>query len=250
MADTSIKLSGTYDSIEAYNILEEMRTMETTIEGYKDDAETAATTAGNAATTAQGHANNASDYADNAQTYAGNASASADNAEASAANAYTSETNAATSATNAHNSEVAAASSETNAANSEDAAADSATAAAASAAEAAATLQNYLPLTGGNITGSLTVGSKDVERVNARGNGYIRFESGNLQICFGFASANNDGTDVTFPVPFISTPIIAISNAIATQRCWISNPSATSVTLKNGGTTKYNVYYIAIGTWK
>lgn len=97
--------------------------------------------------------------------------------------------------------------------------------------------------------GSATWNNKEVERVNAIGSGYIRYESG-LQICYGVELANSDGTLATFPMPFISTPTIAISNAIANQHCWISNPSTTSVTLKNGGSTAYNVYYIAVGAWK
>ena len=100
-----------------------------------------------------------------------------------------------------------------------------------------------------NSSGSATWNGKEVERVNASGTGYIRLESG-LQICWGSESANSDGTTATFPVAFINTPMVTVSNSLATQHCWISNPSTTDVILKNGGTTKYYVYYIAIGTWK
>jgi hypothetical protein len=148
MADTTIKLSGTYDSIEAYRILEEMREMSTDYEEIKEEAEAAVTTATAAATTAQGHANNASTYADNAQTYAGNANTSAGAAAGSASTASTAASNALSSETAAAESASAASTSETNAA-------ASATAAAASAAEAAATLDSYLPLSGGTMTGDI-----------------------------------------------------------------------------------------------
>lgn len=155
MADTTIKLSGTYDSIEAYRILEEMREMCADFEDIKTEAETAASTATAAVTTAQAAANNASTYATNAQTYAGNANTSAGEAAGYASNASTSATNAATSETNASNSASAAATSESNAATSETNASDSATAAAASAAEVEAALDDYIPLSGGTLTGAI-----------------------------------------------------------------------------------------------
>lgn len=130
MADTTIKLSGTYDSIEAYNILEEMREMSTDYEEIKEEAEAAASSATAAVTTAQTAANNASTYATNASTYADNANTSAGEAAGYASDASTAATNAASSETNAHNSEIAAAASESNASTSETNAAASAAAAA------------------------------------------------------------------------------------------------------------------------
>ena len=172
MTDTSIKLSGTYDSIEAYNILEEMREMSTDYEEIKEEAEAAASAATAAVTTAQTAANNASTYAGNAQTYAGNANTSAGEAAGYASNASTSATNAATSETNASNSasaaatsEANAATSETNAGNSATAASGSASAAAASAAEVEAALDDYLPLSGGTMTGAI---KSSVETILAR----------------------------------------------------------------------------------
>ena len=130
MADTTIKLSGTYDSIEAYNILEEMRNMSSDYEEIRTkaaEAVSAATAASAAATNAINTANTA---ANNAKTYAGNANTSAGEAAGYAANASTAATNAASSATNASNSAAAAATSESNAATSETNAAASAAAAA------------------------------------------------------------------------------------------------------------------------
>lgn len=130
MADTTIKLSGTYDSIEAYRILEEMRDMSEDYEDIKTEAEAAASAATAASTAATNAANAANTAVSNAQTYAGNANASASNAAEYASDASTSATNAASSETNAHNSELAAASSESNASTSETNAAASAAAAA------------------------------------------------------------------------------------------------------------------------
>ena len=130
MADTSVKLSGTYDSIEAYNIMVEMQNMSADYEEIRTEAAAAASAATAAVTTAQTAANSASTYAGNAQTYAGNANTSAGEAAGYASNASTAATNAASSETNAHNSELAAASSESNASTSETNAAASAAAAA------------------------------------------------------------------------------------------------------------------------
>ena len=139
MADTSVKLSGTYDSIEAYNILEEMRDMSSEYEEIKTEAEAAASAATAAVTTAQGYANSAGTYADNAQTYAGNANTSAGEAAGYASDAQTAATNAAASETNASNSASAAATSASNAEASE------------------AVVAGALPLSGGTMTGTLTL---------------------------------------------------------------------------------------------
>ena len=111
MADTSIKLSGTYDSIEAYNILEEMRDMSDDFDDARDEAVAAATNAQTYAGNASTSAINAATSEDNANIYAGNASAAATLAENYSTTASTAATNAGTSETNAHNSEVAAAAS-------------------------------------------------------------------------------------------------------------------------------------------
>ena len=130
MADTSVKLSGTYDSIEAYNIMVEMQNMSTDYETIRAEAAAAASAATAASAAATNAVNTANTAVANAQTYAGNANSSATEAAGYASNASTSATNAASSETNAHNSEVAAASSESNASTSETNAAASAAAAA------------------------------------------------------------------------------------------------------------------------
>ena len=110
MADTSVKLSGTYDSIEAYNIMVEMQNMSADYEEIRTEAAAAASAATAASTAATNAVNTANTAVSNAQTYAGNANSSASEAAGYAANASTSATNAATSETNASNSASAAAS--------------------------------------------------------------------------------------------------------------------------------------------
>ena len=150
MADTSIKLSGTYDSIEAYRILEEMQNMSTEYEAIKEEAEAASSAATAAVATANAAVTNATTAATNASTYA-------DNANTSAAAAAGSASTASTAADNALDSETAAASSASAASTSETNAAASETAAAASAAEAAATLSSKAPLNSPAFTGTPTV---------------------------------------------------------------------------------------------
>ena len=130
MADTTIKLSGTYDSIEAYNILEEMRNMGADYADIKTEAEEAATQATAAVATAQAAVTNATTASNNAQTYAGNANDSATAAAGSASSASTAATNALDSQTAAAGSASAAATSASEASVSETNAAASATAAA------------------------------------------------------------------------------------------------------------------------
>ena len=139
MADTSVKLSGTYDSIEAYNILEEMRNMSADYEEIRTEAAAAASAATAASTAATNAVNTANTAVANAQTYAGNANTAAGEAAGYASDASTSATNAASSETNASNSASAAATSAANAAASE------------------AVVAGALPLSGGTITGNLNV---------------------------------------------------------------------------------------------
>lgn len=134
MADTSIKLSGTYDSIEAYRILEEMRGMSEDYEDIKEEAEAASSAATAAVATANAAVTNATTAATNASTYADNANTSATAAAGSASTAATAADNALDSETAAASSASAASTSETNAAASETAAAASEAAAAAALA--------------------------------------------------------------------------------------------------------------------
>lgn len=137
MADTTIKLNGTYDSIEAYNILEEMRNMSSDYEEIRTEAAAAASAATAASTAAVNAVNTANTAVANAQTYAGNANTSAGEAARYASDASTSATNAASSETNASNSASAAATSAANAAASE------------------AVVSGALPLSGGTMTGDI-----------------------------------------------------------------------------------------------
>ena len=207
MADTSVKLSGTYDSIEAYNILEQMRDMSDDFDGARDEAVAAASTATAAVSTAQGYANSASTYAGNASTYADNASDSADDAAASAANASTSEGNASTSATNAHNSELAAAASESAAAGS----ADDAEAAAAAAALAITPTGSVLAFAGSTSPAGWLL---------CDGSAVSRTTYADLYAVIGDTYGNGDGS-TTFNLPDLADKFI--------------QGNATSGTVKSAG---------------
>ena len=115
---------------------------------------TAAETAAGNAATSETNAHNSEQAAKASETAA---ATSASAAKTSETNAASSETAAATSATNAATSETNASNSASAAATSESNASDSATAAAASAAEVEAALDDYLPLSGGTLTGDVDI---------------------------------------------------------------------------------------------
>lgn len=161
MADT-IKLSGTYDSIEAYNILTDIEALEVTIQGYKTDAETAATNAGTSETNAGTSATNAGTSESNASTYAGNALASANAAAGSANDALGSANAASASATLASQW---ASKTGGEVADGEYSAKYYAQAAASSASDAAASeavVNGALPLSGGTMTGGIAYSGVNV----------------------------------------------------------------------------------------
>lgn len=112
----------------------------------------------------------------------------------------------------------------------------------------------------GASSGTLQWNGKEIERVNASGTDYIRYESG-LQICWGEMSvpgtAVTDDT-ITFPQAFKS----GSSYQIGVSRSWaynwnedyyIKSYTATGFTWSTIGTVSSNSHgyrYIAIGLWK
>ena len=111
----------------------------------------------------------------------------------------------------------------------------------------------------GTPAGSLQWKNKEVERVNASGTDYIRYESG-LQICWGTVSARGSAYDgvVTYPVPFISNPNFQgtlgnLSNNPTNYTIQTKSATATgiSVGVGNGSTWSSGlVRWLAIGLWK
>ena len=247
MADTSVKLSGTYDSIEAYNILTEMQTLGTTIEEYKDDAEAAATTASGAVSTAQGYANAASGYADNASTYAGNASDSADDAAGYAANASTAATNAASSATDASNSAAAAATSETNAA-----------ASAASAAASEAVVNGALPLSGGTMTGALNTANNTWNNLgddaaigdhNVAGKMCVKTQISTATGIAFFDSSNTNVGQVEVNNAFDFNKAIKQNGIDLTPQTYSMKNTSSDVNVASGSVENLLSFSITKGTW-
>lgn len=112
----------------------------------------------------------------------------------------------------------------------------------------------------GSTNGTLTWNGKNVERVNASGTNYIRYESG-LQICWGEMSvpgtAVADDT-ITFPQAFKSSSSyqIGISRSWAynsSENYYIKSYTATGFTWSSAGTVSSNSHayrYVAIGYWK
>lgn len=120
---------------------------------------------------------------------------------------------------------------------------------------------NFLPLSGGNVTGDLFIAGNAVESINASGTDYIRYDSG-LQICWGnvTGSGTSAGAEVTFPVPFSSVPIVtATANSLTSSANHVSvqvgsvTKTSCSVSISVNATwTSASVAarYIAIGYWK
>lgn len=103
----------------------------------------------------------------------------------------------------------------------------------------------------GNANGSLTWNGKEVERVNASGTNYIRFESG-LQICWGYTTATTAGTTVTFPVAFANTNYSVVPQTGGSGlTAGFSSQTTTSVLIQSShASVQAAIEYICIGKWK
>ena len=153
-------------------------------------------------------------------------------------------------------------------------------------------VDNFFPLSGGTITGDITIdggaivgnpltltaddgnnsvnlvldpsgsatwNEKEVERVNASGTNYIRYESG-LQLCWdnAFGGATSSGVSVTYPVPFVGTPVINVTpGGVTSTTSQVSvqtdNAGPTGFVLKTSVGTAWSAYFcrwFAIGWWK
>lgn len=95
---------------------------------------------------------------------------------------------------------------------------------------------------------SFQAGYKEIERVNAFGTNYIRYENG-LQICWGSENITA-AKQFTFPVAFTSGGGVMVSSN-ANGYCWATGAGNTSFNFNcsNFG-TGINARYIAIGRWK
>lgn len=113
-------------------------------------------------------------------------------------------------------------------------------------------------------SGSATWNGKELERINAQGTNYIRYENG-IQICWGktsdLSSTNADvDTDITLPVAFkdsdycVSLMSYWLSGGWNNHTIMVSYKTTTSMKayLRNLNNTAYNFYFmwIAIGYWK
>lgn len=95
--------------------------------------------------------------------------------------------------------------------------------------------------------GSLTWDNKQLERVNAIGTNYIRYESG-LQICWGGIDTSTSGATVTFSVAFKDNSYEVVNSTNANAVSWQGSWTSTSIKLFRSTTGR--VYWIAIGFWK
>ena len=115
-------------------------------------------------------------------------------------------------------------------------------------------LASYLPLSGGNVTGSLTVQGKDVDAIDSKGTGYIRYANG-IQMCWGQVEGTTSDPTFTFPMPFNAVPSLSLTlNESISRATSVVAKTLTatnfSVSIYSNSHTSGTVLYIAIGTWK
>lgn len=111
----------------------------------------------------------------------------------------------------------------------------------------------------GNPNGSLTWNGKEVERVNAKGTKYIRYEDG-LQICWGEISVTggnaHSSATCTLPVSFGNTSyIITVGGAwvASTSECFRIESKATTkfiYSIVTPSSNNHAWFFIAVGWWK
>lgn len=113
---------------------------------------------------------------------------------------------------------------------------------------------NFLPLSGGNVTGSLSIAGNAVETVVASGSNYIRYDSG-LQICWDTVSGITlSGVTLTFPAPFANTSYAVLAFAsgynVNANGIGYTSKTITSVVLNRGSETSAAANYLIVGYWK
>ena len=120
--------------------------------------------------------------------------------------------------------------------------------------ELSSELANYLPLTGGNITNSLTIQTKDISVIEASGTNYIRYTNG-IQICWNSVEVTNSDPTHTFPMAFNAVPSLTLTlNESITRATSVQAKTLTatnfSASIYSNSHSSGTVKYIAIGTWK
>ena len=121
--------------------------------------------------------------------------------------------------------------------------------------ELSSELASYLPLTGGNITNSLTIQTKDISVIEASGTNYIRYTNG-IQVCWGTINVTTSNPTTTFPMAFNDVPSITMTlhGTNFTRATSVQAPSLTatnfSSSVYSNSHTSGTASYIAWGFWK
>ena len=132
---------------------------------------------------------------------------------------------------------------------------------------------NFLPLTGGNLTGELTVQGKDVVNIvdswRTKDWFWVKYSDGRLVIGGRYDAwdyPHNLMVHITFPIPFINDQYIVIANLVG-DRINIDNPNQFNIDIDHPpyihqvsrtATGCYiarddyaiGVYFLCIGSWK
>lgn len=115
---------------------------------------------------------------------------------------------------------------------------------------------NYLPASGGNIDGTLTVNGNDLLTVVEKGPNYIKYSDGTALIFDKVGNISASSGTYTYPIPLTSIATVTTSwTGNGSGHCVVKNITATNLTLvpyvgTNLSEVKTTQFVFIVGTYK
>lgn len=115
---------------------------------------------------------------------------------------------------------------------------------------------NYLPASGGNIDGTLTVNGNDLLTVVEKGPNYIKYSDGTAFIFDKVANISASSGTYTYPIPLTSIATVATNwTGNSFGYCVVNNITGTSLTLvpyigSDLASVKTTQFVFIVGTYK
>lgn len=115
---------------------------------------------------------------------------------------------------------------------------------------------NYLPVTGGNIDGTLTVNGNDLLTVVDKGANYIKYSDGTAFVFDKVSNISASSGTYTYPIPLSTIATVTTSRTgNGSGYCVVKDVTGTSLTLvPYVGTSEVSVkttqYVFIVGTYK